>query len=142
MINYPISFYANAETHMGVEDAWQVEASDFKTSCSVPKEFEGGGEALSPEDYYLMALQNCFVATFKVYAKYSKLSFSQLQVKAELIVDKDQEAKPFMKTVKLDVKISEASDEKKAQLLYKKTLENGFILRSIKTEIMANLSMI
>ena len=137
MITYPVSFYGKSEASAGIQNDWQVTSSGFSSSCAVPREFEGCGGAFSPEDLYLLALQNCFVATFKVYAEYSKLNFTQLQVSGELIVDKNENNKPVMKTLKLKIEITQASDKKKAELLIKKTLENGFILQSVKTEIVA-----
>jgi hypothetical protein len=40
-----------------------------------------------------------------------------------------------MSKINFDITLTQASDEKRARLLIKKTLESGFILRSVKTEI-------
>lgn len=141
MITYPISFNGEVHAPQGMRTSWETSASNFKQICAVPKEFEGPGEALSPEDYFLLAIQNCFVATFKVYAEYSRLNFEKLSVFSELIVDKNQEAKPMMKTIKLNIQLHNSSDEKKAQLLITKTLENGFILQSVKTNIHPSINL-
>ena len=135
MISYPVSFHAASRANSGIQNEWKVTSSGLDTTCSVPKEFEGSGGAFSPEDFFLLSLQNCFVATFKVYAEYSRLSFDQHDVNAELIVDKNENLKPVMKACKLIIELSNPSDKKKADLLIKKTLENGFILQSVKTEI-------
>lgn len=135
MINYPISFFAESDAPQGMKTSWDVKSSDYEAVCSVPKEFEGDGGSFSPEDFFLLSLQNCFVATFKVYAEYSKLSFENLKVHGELIVDKDENQKPMMKTLHLKIELHNVSDVKKATLLTKKTIENGFILQSVKTEI-------
>jgi organic hydroperoxide reductase OsmC/OhrA len=135
MIAYPVSFYGQSNAQSGMQNKWTVMSSDFSSTCAIPKEFEGCGETFSPEDFFLLSLQNCFIATFKVYAEYSKLSFSNLQVSSELIVDKNEIQKPIMKSLKLNIQLTNTSDIKKADLLIKKTLENGFILQSVKTEI-------
>ena len=135
MINYPVSFFAESTAPSGLKTSWDVRSSDFEAVCSVPKEFEGNGGSFSPEDFFLLSLQNCFVATFKVYAEYPKLNFDRLDVHGELIVDKDDNQKPMMKIVNLKIAIHNVSDQKKAALLAKKTIENGFILQSVKTEI-------
>ena len=119
---------------------WETSSSSFKSFCAVPKEFEGSGTSTSPEDFYLMALQNCFMATFKVYAQYSKLSFEKLDVKTELIVDLNESKKPCMKEIQFKIDVFGASDLKKAQLLVNKTLENGFILQSVKTTITSTIN--
>jgi organic hydroperoxide reductase OsmC/OhrA len=142
MISYPVSFYASCESPDGIAEPWDIEASTYRASCAVPREFEGGGSAFSPEDFYLLALQNCFVATFKVFAQYSRLNFSKLVANARLVVDKDESGRPCMKAVVIDVTLEAPSDAKKAQLIFNKTLENGFILRSVKTEISATLNLV
>jgi organic hydroperoxide reductase OsmC/OhrA len=135
MISYPVSFHGLSEASSGIKNEWKVISSGLASTCSVPKEFEGSGGAFSPEDFFLLSLQNCFVATFKVFAEYSRLSFDKLNVTGELIVDKNENLKPIMKACKLIIELTNPSDKKKAELLIKKTLENGFILQSVKTEI-------
>lgn len=139
MITYPVSFFGESSTTAGMNVAWKTHASGFESTCSIPKEFEGPGSDFSPEDYYLLALKNCFVATFKVFAEYSKLSFDELNVSAELIVDRNEANRPVMKSIKLVVTLVNVSDEKKAMLLYNKTLANGLILCSVKTEIISEV---
>ncbi len=135
MITYPIIFEGSAEASQGMKTNWEVEASGFKEMCAVPVEFEGQGGSFSPEDFFLLALENCFVATFKVFSEYSKLTFEKLKINSKLVVDKDPAGSPMMSKIDFDITLTGVSDEKRALLLVKKTLENGFILRSVKTEI-------
>lgn len=139
MTNYPVSFFGLSSSSPGVAESWPTQASDFKLECSVPKEFDGAGLSLSPEDFYLLSLQNCFLATFKVYAHYSKLNFENIEVKSELVVDMNEAKKPCMRKILMHITLHKASDSKKAELLVKKALENGFILQSVKTEILPNV---
>lgn len=139
MIQYPVTFHGVSEAKAGIQNDWEVTSSGINTKCCVPREFEGSGNSLSPEDFFLLALQNCFVATFKVYAEYSKLDFHDLKVTSELIVDKNESHKPVMKIMKLMIELTGASDQKKAEILVKKTLENGFILQSVKTLIIPEI---
>ena len=141
MITYPIKFEASAESLSGMNVPWNITASSFDASCSVPESFDGPGGTFSPEDFFMMSLQNCFVATFKVFAEYSRLTYSTLKVDAQLIVNKDDSGKPWMETVNLKIKIQGVEDTKKAHLLVKKTLENGFILRSVKSEIISEVEI-
>lgn len=141
MISYPITFKGGAEAGPGMAERWSVFASRFEGTCCVPEEFEGGGGTFSPEDYFLLALENCFIATFKVYAHYSKLSFQNLEVSASLVVDKGEDHKVTMKSLHLAIQLTGA-DEKKAQLLVKKTMDNGFILQSVKTAITYELTLL
>lgn len=139
MITYPISFHGESLAGQGIQSEWKVTSSSFKSNCAVPKEFEGSGKAFSPEGFFLLSLQNCFVATFKVYAEYSKLNFDFLKVTGELVVDKNESNRPVMKTLKLNIQITNPSDKKKSDLLIKKTLDNGFILQSVRTEIVTEV---
>ncbi len=140
MLKYPISFFGNASATPGMETNWSTFASNHEMTCAVPAEFEGAGQGLSPEDFYLSALQNCFLATFKVYAKYSNLNFTRIEAKCELIVDLDDSKKPCMKKILMHITLHQSSDLKKAQLLVKKALDNGFILQSVKTEIVPEIT--
>jgi organic hydroperoxide reductase OsmC/OhrA len=140
MISYPLSFHGSASASAGLSTNWETQATNERLICAVPKEFEGEGNGASPEDLYLLALQNCFVASFKVYAHYSKLQFDTIEVKSELVVDLNEQKKPCMKTITFKISISGASDQKRAELLVKKTLDNGFILNSVKTTIAHELT--
>jgi organic hydroperoxide reductase OsmC/OhrA len=136
MITYPIRFSGESVATPGLGSTWETSASGMAVTCAVPKEFEGIGGELSPEDFYLLALQNCFVATFKVYAHYSNFTFEALKVRAELDVDKsDENQKPMMKEVRLNIELVGPANESKGRLLIKKTMENGFILQSVKTKV-------
>jgi organic hydroperoxide reductase OsmC/OhrA len=141
MITYPITFEGSAQATEGIQTSWETKATDTALLCSVPKEFEGSSENASPEDYFLLAVMNCFVATFKVYASYSKVSFRDLKVSAKLIVDKNEQGKPCMRKVAMDVNLSGISNPDRARLLVDKVLANGFILQSVKSELVANLTL-
>ena len=139
MISYPISFFGEGNATSGIKTPWSNLASEYNADCCVPKEFEGAGGTFSPEDYFLLALQNCFIATFKVYAEYSKVTFGEISVKSELVVDKNENQKPVMKALKMKITVNEPSDERKVKFIVTKTLENGFILNSVKTEIIPEI---
>jgi organic hydroperoxide reductase OsmC/OhrA len=135
MINYPISFYANAHSKSGMAAPWTVESQNIFQTCAIPPEFEGPGEALSPEDLFAQALTNCFVATFKVYAEKSKVQFTNLVVKTELIADLNENKKPVMKKCTLNVKIAGCENPERVKLLAEKAFTSGFIINSVKTEL-------
>jgi organic hydroperoxide reductase OsmC/OhrA len=84
MIQYPIQFSTKATALCGMSTAWKVRSSDFEMEIAIPTEFEGPGGALSPEDLFAQALTNCFLATFKVLAEKSKVTFDGISVTGEL----------------------------------------------------------
>ena len=139
MIQYPLSFYAQAESEFGIQTPWNAVSSGKQIACAIPKEFEGPGEGISPEDLFAQAITNCFLATFKVYAEKSKLSFCIIQANTELIVDLDERKRPVMKEANLVVTVLGADQPDRLRMLAEKTLKSGFILNSIKTDV--NLDM-
>ena len=133
MIQYPLEFNSKTFATCGVQSIWKTKSNDFECNVSIPPEFKGPGGGFSPEDLYNQALANCFVATFKVYAENSKLTFEDLHVETRLVVDMDDSKKPVMKEFYLTAKIKSASNADKALLLAKKASQSGLILNSVKT---------
>lgn len=140
MIIYPIKFQGSAKATPGMQVSWKTHASDTFLPCSIPPQFEGDGTHASPEDFFLLAVMNCFVATFKVYASYSKLAFDDVGVTANLIVDKNDEGKPCMRSVEMFVRLSGVANPERARMLVDKVLANGFILQSVKSELITHVS--
>lgn len=142
MTKYPIDFKAKSETKHGVQSTWSVESYGHKTICAIPPEFNGPGGGFSPEDLFAQALTNCLVATFKVYAENSKLTFTDLKVSTNLSVDQAEDRKVIMKKCHFNVTVIGSSNPDKTQLLIKKSFESGFILNSVKTELSYELHLI
>ena len=135
MIQYPITFKVNSKTSPGLNTTWVASTLHHETECAVPQEFEGPGGALSPEDLFAHALTNCFIATFKVYAEHSKLSYKELTAHSVLTVDLNENKKPIMKRLDLQATITHPSSVDRSKLLAKKAFDSGFILNSVKTEL-------
>ena len=142
MIQYPLHFSTKAHAQSGMNTIWNIDSSEFNLSCAIPPEFEGPGGALSPEDLYAQALTNCFVATFKVYAEKSKLSFESLSAQGQLVVDLDESKKPCMKKFNLKAEIKSPNSVEKAELLLQKAFKSGFILNSVKTELSLEVKVV
>lgn len=121
---------------------WKIESQNIANYCAIPPEFEGPGGALSPEDLFAQAMTNCFIATFKVYAEKSRISYSRLNVKTELIADLDGNKKPVMKKCCLHVAVSGCENPERIRTIAEKALASGFILNSVKTELAMELQII
>ncbi len=134
MINYPLIFESQTEARSGTKGTWVTQSQKHSSVCCVPQEFLGSGGALSPEDLFNHALTNCFIATFKVYAENSKLSFDSVTANSRLVVEADENHKVTMKSIHIHVKIFNPSNPDKALLLANKASDAGFILNSVKTE--------
>ena len=64
-----------------------------------PLEFDGPGDAWSPEQLLLGAVEACFVLTFRAIARASKIEFTSLAVDAEGIVDREDGRTRFTEIV-------------------------------------------
>ncbi len=135
MSKYPLVFNAHTNAGPGMNTTWESTAFDQSAlTMAIPKEFEGEGGGYSPEDLYLLALTNCFVATFKFAAHKSSLTFDELKVETRLVVDLDENARPIMKEFHLNSKLSGASAPERAQRLLAKIEGSCLILNSVKTK--------
>jgi organic hydroperoxide reductase OsmC/OhrA len=135
MKNYPLVFTTSAEAEQGINKNWSAKASAFESSIilDIPPEFDGNGKGFSPEDLYAMALQNCFVATFKVFAEKSRLEFQKILVHAELKVDRNEKGAPWMASITLKVKLLGAVQKENAKRILEKTSQSCMILNSVNT---------
>jgi peroxiredoxin-like protein len=61
--------------------------SDLATDA--PVEFDGPGDAWSPEQLLVAAVASCFVLTFRAIARASRIDVASLAVDGEGIVDRD-----------------------------------------------------
>lgn len=141
MVHYPQHFHATATAHQGIKENWTSDVSHHELTCSIPSEYEGTGEAYSPEEFFLLSLQNCFVATFKIYAEHMHLDFETLTVQADLLVDINESLGPQVKKVELNIQLSNVTNDKLARDLVDRSLKDGFIFQSVSTEIVSRLSL-
>ncbi len=135
MFEYPMAFETIVNASDGTRAVWHAKSAQNDLKVSIPPEFAGPGGAFSPEDLYAQALTNCFLATFKVLAENSKVTFENISVKGKLLVDRDEQKKPCMHSCHLVVEIMSPSNEGKAMRLVDKAMQSGFILNSVKTAI-------
>jgi organic hydroperoxide reductase OsmC/OhrA len=142
MFSYPMVFGTSVTASDDSRLPWPATASGHDVLVNIPPEFNGPGGALSPEDLYALALTNCFVATFKVFAANSKMSFQSMDVKDQLTVDLDESKKPSMHAFHFDINLQAPNDPDRARRLVEKTINSGFILTSVKTAISYQLEII
>ena len=135
MIQYPIHFSTEASAVCGISASWIARSVGLEITVAIPTEFEGPGGAISPEDLYAQALTNCFLATYKVLAEKSRVTFERITVEGRLMVDRNELKQPTMQTIHFVIKLTAPSDEAKARRLVEKALHSGFILNSVKTEL-------
>lgn len=135
MIQYPVQFSAVSISESGTQSPWLVSCGPQQATCAVPPEFAGSGGGFSPEDLYLQALTNCFVATLKVYAEASRIQFKMIHVESKLVVDRNEQGQPWMKEADFKIKIEGVSNPDRLRILADKAIKCGFILNSVKTHL-------
>lgn len=138
MIQYPLSFKVSSKATAPIAEAWTssyfpVGHNPETASVAIPPEFEGPGGGYSPEDFYALALLNCFVATFKVIAEKSKITYESLFAEGTLTVDRGEGGAPWMSGFHLKVTVQAPSNPERIQRLLEKTSQSCLILNSVKT---------
>lgn len=136
MLSYPMIFKVESQSESGIQTLWKTSAPHLpgEITMAIPPEFSGPGNGYSPEDIYAMALQNCFVATFKVFAEKSKLNYRQIKLESELFVDRNEKGFPWMAKIQVKVLLSGVQQIENAQRLLEKTSQACMILNSVNTE--------
>ncbi len=136
MNQYPMAFNVSAEGTSGIQSAWTTHAEKYQHDIpmAIPPEFDGPGTGLSPEDLYALALQNCFIATFKVFAEKSRLVFNAINVNSVLEVDRDDKGRPWMARIHIKIKLTGVVQADNAKRILERTSQNCMILNSVNSE--------
>lgn len=140
MIQYPLKFLVSVQGARGAQSRWSSQASLPAPvgilACAIPSEFEGPGGGYSPEDFFALAVANCFVATFQVIAEKSKVQVGETRVSGLLTVDRDTNGRPWMKEMSLQVSVDRGeSDPARVQRVLEKASQSCLVVHSIKTEV-------
>jgi peroxiredoxin-like protein len=100
-----------------------------------PVEFDGPGNAWSPETLLCAAIADCFILTFRAVARGSKFEWSKLDCRVEGTLDRIQGVAQFTKfTVHATLAVTGKVDEAKARALLEKAEHACLISNSLKSE--------
>jgi uncharacterized OsmC-like protein len=140
MYKFPMKF--NVQVRDNGDPTWTSLALPSEASTGVntslpvaiPPGFLGPGGGYSPEDFFALAMANCFAATFRVVASKSSVSYRNLEVDCELEVDLNEAKKPWMARCHLKVRLFGPSNEERAMRLLEKVSGQCLIHQSVKTE--------
>lgn len=134
-MQFPIKFLVDATAEEKIATTWQAKADDLPpiTSC-IPREFGGPSNGYSPEDLFALSIVNCIIATLKVYAEKSQVSFKSLSAQAELTMDKHtSDNYLFMSHIDIRIQITGASDKSKLENILERSIKDCAISNSVKT---------
>lgn len=138
----PLRFCSSSLSSSDVAESWTSRASSFEVQSDIPKDFGGNEKGFSPEDYFSLALQNCFIATFKVIAHKSKLVFSEISIDLILELGKDENQVMIMKEASFKINLMGSQDKERALRLLEKTAKNCMILNSVKTRLKFDFNVV
>lgn len=131
----PSKFTVQASSLQGIDSVWESIAEELEPiQSSIPKEFNGPGGGYSPEDLFALAAINCIIATFKVYAEKSNLTFEKIEASAELTIDRHP-SENFLSMTHINIKldVEKASDPERVQKVLERAVKDCAVCNSIKT---------
>lgn len=136
-MNTPMQFPASAESKNGINVDWSAHASAGASdlACGIPKEFGGPGTGLSPEDLFISALLNCYIATFKVIAQNSKIEFASIAGSGVLTLDKDANGETWFTEALLKLQVTGAANAERTQRLMERVSKQCMVINSVKTKV-------
>ncbi len=101
-----------------------------------PADFDGPGDAWSPEQFLMAAVETCFLFTFRAVAQASKLEFTDLEVKGEGTVDRKDGATRFTQIVlRPRLTVPTGTDIEKARRIVEKSEKACLISASLSTPV-------
>lgn len=132
MVEYSEDYHASA-TATDDGDSWESDSRET-FAVGIPPEFGGEFTGPAPENYYAVALTNCFVATFKVMAANSDLSFEEVVADGTLKL-RPADGTTIVEAFDLDVELHVAEPDRKAEILLERTRNHCFILDSVDFDV-------
>ena len=101
-----------------------------------PVEFDGPGDAWSPEHLLLAAVQSCFLLTLRSVARASQMEFTWLELHAAGTVDRQDGVTRFSEIVlRPTLSVAAGSDHERIRRLLEKTEKACLVSASLATPI-------
>jgi peroxiredoxin-like protein len=101
-----------------------------------PVEYDGPGDAWSPEHLLLAAVQACFLFTLRAIARLSKVEFTALELAASGTVDRQDNVTRFTEIVlKPRLTVVAGTDRERALRVLEKTKTACLVSASLSTSI-------
>ena len=101
-----------------------------------PLDYDGPGDAWSPEHLLLAAVETCFLFTFRAVAKASKIEFDALELSSEGIVDRQDGVTRFTEIVlRPRLTIHQGTDRDRALSVLQKSERTCLVSASLATPI-------
>ncbi|HSW87097.1 MAG TPA: OsmC family protein [Rhabdochlamydiaceae bacterium] len=135
MLNYPLTFEASASASKGWNTIWECKAGALPhILCAIPKEFNGPGGGYSPEDLIALAVLNCFIATFKVFAEKSNVEFKKIEGQSSMIIDRAKDKAPEITKIHMTFTLHGFIDREKILTLLEDAKKHCIIGNAVNAE--------
>ncbi len=103
---------------------------------AAPLQFDGPGDAWSPEHLLLAAVEGCFLLTLRAVARAAQLEFTSLDLEAIGVVDRRDRVTRFVEIVlRPRLTVSAGTDRERVQHLLEKTEKACLVSASLSTPI-------
>jgi organic hydroperoxide reductase OsmC/OhrA len=100
-----------------------------------PAEFDGPGDRWSPETLLCASVANCFVLTFRAYARASKLEWTTLECQTEAVLENAGGVAQFTRFLtRATLRVPPGVDVEKARPLLQKAEDRCLVSNSLKGE--------
>ena len=101
-----------------------------------PKDFDGPGDAWSPEHLLLAAVETCFMFTFRAVAEASKFQFLSLELSGAGTVDRKEGATRFTEIVlRPCLRLSKGADRERAMRMLERGEKACLVSASLSTPV-------
>ena len=101
-----------------------------------PADYDGPGDAWSPEHLLLAAVQSCFLFTFRAIARLSRLEFERLAIDATGTVDRDGGVTRFVEIVlRARLSVRAGSNRARALQVLEKTEKHCVVSASLSAPV-------
>jgi peroxiredoxin-like protein len=103
---------------------------------AAPADFDGPGDAWSPEQLLLASVQSCYLFTLRAVAHASQLEFLELELKAEGVVDRQAGITRFTEiALRPRLSVPPGTDPARVQAVLDKTKRACLVSASLSTAV-------
>lgn len=104
--------------------------------CAAPVDFDGPGDAWSPEHLLISAVTTCFLFTLRSVAKLSKVQFKTLDLSAEGVLERKEGVTRFTAiTLRPKLTVAQGTDRAQALRVMEKAEKACLISASLSTPV-------
>ena len=134
-MQFPMQFKVQGESPSGIKTLWSIKADHLEPiTCAIPHEFRGPGGGYSPEDLLGLAALSCLIATFKVYAEMSFLTFDAISGTVSLIIDRPKGKPIGITQLQITLNVSNPSNKDKALQLLEESKKSCLVTNALTVE--------